>query len=292
MLTPSFSKTKEILKEVVLIFATMFIFISLSGPQWGKKLHPITRRGLDIIVAIDTSLSMNAEDIKPNRITGAKRELTNFIDALKGDRIGIIAFAGKPFLQCPLTLDYYAAKMFLDMINTDLIPYPGTAIADAIKLALRSFSTKEKKHKVLVVITDGEDHKGNVLEVAQEAKRQGVRIYTIGIGSSEGEPIPIYDEKGALKEYKKDKYGNTVMSKLDESTLQKVALLTGGKYFRFTDASSEINALYNDISRMEKKKLKSTLFTQYEDRFQYPLFFGIIILILEMFIYSRKKFKK
>ena len=287
----SFSKslTKERVKKVLIVIALSFLILALARPQIGGRLTMAKRYGVDIMIAIDTSSSMLAQDIKPNRIEKAKMEISSLVDKLKGDRVGILTFAGDSFMQCPLTLDYSAAKMFLSIIEPGMMPRPGTAIGDAIKTAIKGFTKKERKHKVLVLITDGEDHNTNPAEAASEAKKEGVMIYTIGIGTKKGEPIPIVDQYGKINEYKKDKSGEVVMTKLDEEMLQKIALITDGKYYHATASEFELDKIYNEISKMEKKELSSRLFTQYEDRFQYFLGIAFMLLCIEFMIGDRKK---
>ncbi len=247
------------------------------------------RYGVDILVAIDTSSSMLAQDIKPNRLEKAKLEVSSLIDKLKGDRVGILTFAGDSFLQCPLTLDYSAVKMFLSIIEPDMMPRPGTAMGDAIRLAAKSFIKKERKHKVLVFLTDGEDHETNPVEAANEAKKEGIIIYTIGIGTKKGEPIPVIDDAGNVKGYKKDRSGEIIMTRLDETTLQKIALITDGKYYHATAGEFELDKIYDEIDKMEKRELSNRIFMQYEDRFQYFLGFAFILLCIEFIIGDRKK---
>ena len=290
-LTASTSRGRQIFKVVLILVGIFFMILSLSRPQIGTKLEEVKREGVDIIVALDVSLSMLAEDIKPNRLEKAKHEIASFIDILEGDRIGLIAFAGISFVQCPLTLDYGAAKLFLDIMDTKLIPQPGTAVGDAILLAVKTFEQRERKHKVLVLITDGEDHQGEPLKAAEIAEQEGVIIYTVGVGSAKGVPIPVYNEHGQNVGFKKDRQGEVVTSKLDEITLEKIALQTNGKYYRATGGEEELKKIYDDISKMEKKELASVKFSQYEDRFQYLLIFAIILLAVEIFISDRKKTK-
>lgn len=276
-------------RRILMVIALGFLILTLARPQIGARLTMTKRYGVDIMIAIDTSLSMLAEDIKPNRMEKAKMEISSLIDKLKGDRVGILTFAGDSFIQCPLTLDYSAAKMFLSVIEPGMIPRPGTAIGDAIKTAAKSFTKKERKHKVLILITDGEDHDTNPVEAAGEAKKEGVMIYTIGIGTKKGEPIPMIDESGKVNGYKKDKSGEVVMTKLDEGTLQKIAFITDGEYYHATAGGFELDSIYDEIGRMEKKELSSRLFTQYEDRFQYFLGIAFILLCIEFIIGDRKK---
>ena len=291
-LTESISRKCQIVKVALILVAVFFMIFSLAQPQIGTKLEEVKREGVDILVAIDVSLSMKAEDIKPSRLEKAKHMVSNIIDLMQGDRVGIIAFAGDPFVQCPLTLDYGAAKMFLDIMDSDLLPTPGTAIGAAILKAVETFEQRERKHKVLILITDGEDHGGEPLKAAEVAEKEGVVIYTVGIGSVKGVPIPLYNDAGRNIGFKKDRDNQVVTSKLDEITLEKIALQTGGKYYRATGSESELKKIYEEISKMEKKELASMKFSQYEDRFQYVLIFSIIFLIAEVFISERKKLKE
>jgi len=287
-LSSSYSKSKQRFKVFILILALFFLLFSLARPQFGTKLTMLKRKGVDIVIALDTSLSMLAEDMKPNRLDKAKREVSGLIDRMKGDRVGLVAFAGASFVQCPLTLDHSAAKMFLDIIDINLIPKPGTAIGDAIRTSVKAFEQTERKFKILVLITDGEDHESNPIEAAKIASKEGIRIYAIGIGSVQGEPIPLKDAKGNVMGFKKAEDGEVVVSRLDEMTLQKIALETGGKYYHATAGEMELDKIYDEISRMEKKELEGKLLTQYEDRYQYFLIFSVIFLTLEFFLSDRK----
>jgi Ca-activated chloride channel homolog len=283
------SAAKSVIRNILIIMAVVFLILALSRPQIGSRLTMTKRYGVDIMIAIDTSLSMLAQDIKPNRLEKAKIEIRSFIDKLKGDKVGILTFAGDSFMQCPLTLDYNAAKMFLSVIAPDMMPKPGTAIGEAVKMAAEGFTKKERKYKVLILLTDGEDHSANPVEAASEAKKEGIIIYTIGMGTVKGEPIPVLDESGKVSGYKKDKNGEVIMTKLDEETLQKIALVTGGKYYHATAAEFELDKIYDEISKMEKKELSNRLFTQYEDRFQYFLGIALILLFVEFMIGDKKK---
>ena len=252
-----YSVRKRNLKISLLIFAYIFFVMALANPQIGTKLEDVKREGVDIIVALDVSKSMLAEDIKPNRLQKAKHELSQLIDLLQGDRIGLVAFAGIPHVQCPLTLDYSAAKLFLSIIDVNLIPQPGTAIGSAIESAVKAFNSEDRKHKVLILITDGEDHESDPLEAAKLAEQQGVKIYTIGIGSPQGVPIPEYDRYGRSIGFKKDREGGVVTTKLDVLTLQKIAFQTGGKYYQATTGEAELDEIYKEIAEMEKVSVKA-----------------------------------
>ncbi len=290
-LTSSFSPRKQRWKVALLLLAIFFLLFSLARPQLGTKLTLMKREGVDIVIALDCSLSMMAQDFSPSRLKKAKQEVNGLIARMRGDRVGLVAFAGAAFIQCPLTLDYSATGMFLDIMDVDLIPQPGTAVGDAIRTSIKAFDQKTRKYKVLILLTDGEDHDSDPLGAAEEAAAEGIKIYTIGIGSVQGEPIPIRNKKGAVTGYKKDKGGNVVMSKLDETTLQKIALTTGGKYYHATSGEMELDKIYDEISKMEKKELEGKLMTQYEDRYQVFLFLSILCLTIE-FLLSERRSKK
>ncbi len=287
-LASSFSPKKQRWKIVLLLLGIFFLLFSLARPQLGTRLTLMKREGVDIVIAMDCSLSMLAEDFKPSRLEKAKQEVNGLISRMRGDRVGLVAFAGVAFIQCPLTLDYSAAQMFLDIMDTDLIPTPGTAMGDAIRASVKAFNQKERKYKVLVLLTDGEDHDSDPLAAAEEAAAEGIKIYTIGIGSVQGEPIPLKNRWGEVTGYKKDTDDNVVVSKLDETTLQKVALTTGGKYYHATSGEMELDRIYDEISKMEKKELEGKLMTQYEDRYQIFLFLSILCLTGEFLLSERR----
>ncbi len=284
----SVSIKKQRVKPLLIILSILFLILAIIQPKWGFHWEEVKRKGIDIIIALDVSKSMLADDIKPSRLERAKIEIKSLINTLKGDRIGLVAFAGSAFLQCPLTLDYSAAKLFLDNIDIESIPRGGTDIGGAIKKAVGAFEGREKKHRALILITDGEDHKERVMDAVEEARKKGVVIYTIGIGRQEGAPIPIRDEKGN-KRYVRDKSGNIVLSKLDTVLLQKVALMTGGKKGTIGAGAFPLEDIYRDeISKMEKKELESKRHKRFENRFQWPLAIAIILLFLEAIMSERK----
>jgi Ca-activated chloride channel homolog len=278
-------------KAALLLTGLIFLVVTLSQLQCGTHMEMMKREGIDIIIAIDVSNSMLAEDMKPSRIAKARQEVRGLLERLKGDRIGLVAFAGEAFMQCPLTLDYSAAEIFLDIIDVGLIPKQGTAIGDAIRAASEGFEKREKKHKVILLLTDGEDQNSDPLSVADEVREQGVKVYTIGLGSTVGEPIPISDRNGEKVGYKKDDNGEVIVTKLDEMTLQKIALTTGGKYYHATAGEMELDKVFDEISKMEKKELEGKLMMQYEDRFQFPLLFAILLIVLEFFISEKRRVK-
>lgn len=283
------STGRQVVKALLLTLALLFFILAVARPQIGTRLEEVKREGVDILVAVDVSLSMHARDVPPNRLEKAKHEVRSLLRELRGDRIGIVAFAGDAFLHCPLTLDYGAAKLYLDALEPGLIPEPGTAIDRAMEVAMRAFESAEKKYKVLVLITDGENHGSAVDPYIEQAEREGVVIFTVGIGSPDGVPIPLYDNFDRQTGFKKDRSGDVVVTRLDEVTLEKIALQTGGKYYRATTGEQELKRIYEEIAQMEKKELGSVRFTQYEDRFQYFLAAGLLLLIVEILLPERKK---
>jgi Ca-activated chloride channel family protein len=277
--------------KVVLILATVLLSVlALARPQYGKKLRMVHRKGIDIVIALDTSDSMLAEDIKPNRLERAKQEVSALIDRLQGDRVALVTFAGDAIVQCPLTTDYGAAKMFLDVIER--YPVAGTAIARAIERGAELFEREERKYKAIILITDGEDHRSDPVSAATAAANEGIRIYAIGVGSPGGVPIPIRNERGDLQEYKKDRSGETVMSKLDEVTLQKIAMESDGKYLRATTGEMELEAILEELSQMERKELKSREMDLGEERYQYFVLAAILMLTAEVTLGDRRRKRK
>ena len=286
-LVPDFKKGRRIIKALLILLGIILGIFAMTRPQWGFHWEEIKRVGVDVMVAIDVSESMLAEDVKPNRLERAKREVIDLIEMLEGDRIGLIAFAGTSFVQCPLTLDYGACKMFLDYIDTDLIPVPGTAIAEVIKTSLKSFSKRERKSKALILITDGEDHEGEPIDAAKEAKKEGIKIFTIGVGREGGAPIPLKDGSGG---FKKDRKGDMVITHLDEVTLQKIALETGGSYVRSVTGDMDLDKIYQEgiKQHVEQKQLKSTRKRRWEERFQWFIFFALLFVSVEFFVSERR----
>ena len=289
---PGYSRKRVIWKAVLFIFAYILLIIAMADPQIGQTVEEVKREGVDIIVALDVSMSMMAEDISPNRLEKAKYEVSKLIDLLEGDRIGLVAFAGMAHVQCPLTLDYSAAKLFLRLMDINLIPQPGTAIGDAIREAVKAFNQKERKHKVLILITDGEDHESKPIEAADEAAAEGIKIFTIGLGSPQGVPIPLYDRYGNPAGFKKDREGNVITTKLDMTTLQTIAFNTGGEYYISSAGETELKKIYEKVNEMEKKELTSKQFSQYEDRYQIFIILALFILIIETFLPIRLKRQK
>ena len=288
ILLPAYSKSKSIIRFGIIILAIMLLIIAAADPQVGTKVENVKQTGIDIYIILDVSLSMQAQDIKPSRLEKAKLEISNLIAKLGGDRIGLIVFAGEPFVQFPLTTDYSAANLFLSAADVNSIPDQGTAIAAAINLATKSFNYSSKTEKVMVIFTDGEDHEGNLPDAIDEAKKNNIKIYTIGLGSPDGVPIPIVNEQGQPVGFKKDQDGNVVLTKLDESALKDIASGTGGKYMRGANDRDELDMIYKDLSGIKKTEFGEKVVTDYEDRFYYFLIPAIILLIIEFFMTERK----
>lgn len=288
-LTGSVSRSRRRLKAVVVIAGFAFLALALARPQYGSKLEMVQRKGVDLIIALDASASMLAEDVPPNRIEFAKHEMAGLIRRLRGDRVGIIVFAGDAFVQCPLTLDYGAARMFIGQIGVGTVLRPGTNVGRAIEVAITAFGSERRKSKVLVLLTDGEDLEAGAVSRAERAAREGIRIYTVGIGSGEGVPIPVRGESGELVEYKKDRSGEMVMSRLDEMTLKRVGRAAGGSYFRATFEESELDDLYRQLAAMEQAEQGSLEYTQFEDRFQYVLALALLLFVVEVVVSDRRR---
>ena len=260
----------------------IFLVLALSRPQIGTSLELVKRSGLDIMIGLDISASMLAEDIKPNRLLKAKHAISSFIDRLEGDRVGLIAFAGDSFVQCPLTIDYAAAKLLLEALNVDTISQSGTEISQAIEIVASSFNQEEDKYKILLFFTDGEDHGKKAVEAARTAANQGIRIYCVGVGlPNQGTPIPLRQSNGELRGYKHDRNGTPIVTKLEDALLREIAQLTNGNYYQATPGEAEINRLVAELAAIEKREIEERQFTQYEDRFQYFLAFALLFLVWE-----------
>jgi Ca-activated chloride channel family protein len=286
---PYISFARQRTKAVLIILALIFATVALARLQFGTHLEMLKREGLDIMVALDVSNSMLARDMTPNRLEKAKQEIRSIIDRLQGDRIGLVAFAGEAFVQCPLTLDYAAARMLLEAMDNMSVSVQGTSISSALETATKAFTQQEKKHKVLLLLTDGEDQEGNVQQAAEKARREGIKVYTVGIGNPSGQPIPVLDRRGNQVGFKKDENGEVVVSKLDEMTLQEIALTTGGKYYHSTAGEMELDKIFSEISTLEKKELEGTLVTRYDDRYQWPLLIALMLVVGEFFMPERKR---
>ena len=286
-LMPSYTGSKPLLKFILLLLGFAFFVIGLTDPQVGARLEKIKREGIDIYIALDVSNSMLAEDIKPNRLERAKMAISHLVDELQGDRIGIIVFAGRAYKQLPLTTDYSAAKLFLSAVDTKIVPTQGTAIGEAINMAVQSFDDS-KNNKAIIVITDGENHEDDAVGAAKAAADKGIKVFTIGMGLPEGAPIPIYDRNGNRIGFKKDKSGKTVVTKLNEDMLRQIAAAGKGSYVRASNATTGLNKILDDINKIQKQEIETRQFTDYEDRFQIFLAIAAILLLIELLISDRK----
>ncbi|MDD5556853.1 MAG: VWA domain-containing protein [bacterium] len=268
-------------RAAALVLAVALVAVALAEPKWGYRWRRVARQGIDIVIAIDTSKSMLATDVKPSRIERARMEVRELIDHLRGDRVAIIAFAGGSHVLCPLTLDYRAAELLLRAVRVGGVPLGGTDIAGAVDKAVRMFEGSERKHRALVILSDGEDHGGDLPAAAERAREQGVRIFAVGIGSAGGELIPVEGADGG-REFLKDRDGAVVQTRLDERTLQHAALVTGGAYVYPAGGRLGLVDLYRDtISAMEKKELGEAQRKVFENRYQWPLAAALLLLCIE-----------
>lgn len=271
--------------------ALTMLLVSLARPQWGAETREVEQEGIEVMVALDVSNSMLAQDIKPDRLSRAKLEIADLMDRLGGDEIGLVLFSGASFIQFPLTSDYATARTFLDNARPEVISKQGTNIGDAIRTAMSGFDLNRSSQKVIVLITDGENLAGDAPAMAQHAADQGIMIYTIGFGSAEGEPVPEYNALGEVMGYKRDKNGEVVISKLDEATLQQLARIGGGKYFQATVDGSELSALVAELNALQKGELASRVETWSIERFQSFLWVALITLVVMEFIPDRMRQK-
>jgi Ca-activated chloride channel family protein len=289
-LTPDVSRRKPVLKFVLLMLAFGFLVAGVAGPKFGTKLEEQKRRGSEIIVALDVSNSMLAEDIQPNRLARATQALSRLIDRLGDNQIGLIVFAGEAYTQLPITNDYVSAKMFLSTISPDIVPVQGTAIGEAIHLAANSFSPASEAGKAIVVITDGENHEDDPVQAAQQAAERGISVYAIGVGSGQGTPIPMRTASGQ-RDFIKDRQGNVVMTRLDEKTLQQVAVAGKGIYVRATSSNMGLNNVYDEINKLAKSEYDAKIYTDFAEMFQWAFGVAWLLLAVELFISNRKLFQ-
>jgi Ca-activated chloride channel family protein len=285
-LMPEASRSKPFWKFYIFVAALILMIFGLARPQFGSKLQEVKRKGIEIMIALDVSNSMNATDIQPSRLERAKQVVSKLVDRLGDDKIGMIVFAGDAYTQVPITTDYVSAKMFLSNLTTGIVPVQGTAIGKAIRLAASSFSPTSELQKVILIITDGENHEDDAVEASKIANEKGVLIYTIGMGLPEGAPIPEGGESSL--NFKKDKEGNTVISKLDEANLVKVATVGGGEYIRGNNAQAGINSLFEKVDKLSKKEYEAKIYAEYDDQFQYFFGFALILLIIEFLLIEKK----
>ena len=286
LLMPHYSRAKGWVRIILFTLAFFFFVIGLSRPQIGAKLSERQTKGAEIMICLDVSNSMLAQDYTPCRLERAKLAISSLVDKLHDDRIGLIIFAGSSFVQLPVTTDYVSAKMFLSSIDAGSVPVQGTAIGDAIHTAMKSFSAQSEKSRVIILISDGENHEDDAVAAAKEAAQTGIRIYTVGVGSAAGQPIPVDGE------LLRDKDGNIVVTRLDEKTLRQIADAGGGAYIQAGNEEFGLNPIINDIRAMEGELFSSVVFEEYDEQYMYFFAIALILLVIEMLVGERKNARK
>lgn len=284
-LMPLLSFKRGAWKFVMLLLALAFVILGVAGPQFGSKLQQVKKKGVELMIALDVSNSMMAQDIKPSRLEKAKMAISRMVEKLSNDKVGLIVFAGDAYVQLPITTDYSSAKLFLSNISTDIVPVQGTAIGAAIDLAAKSFTPETETSKAIIVITDGENHQDDAIAAAKKAHEKGIAIHTIGMGLEQGAPIP---EKGQPGQFMKDGSGNIVVSKLDEQTLREIAKAGEGVYVRASNTDVGLTQLLDEVNRMEKSLLEERVYTDYAEKYQYFLLVGLFFVFIEFMILGRK----
>ena len=286
-LSTSVSPWRRLAKVTILLFAIAFLFVALARPQWGRKMEHIERRGLDLVLLQDISLSMLAEDIKPNRLTRSRHEISAFLESLSGDRVGLVAFSGEAQVMVPLTLDYGTVQMMLKELTPGWL-MPGTNLEKAIRKGMDLYrnSGSAGQYSVMILMSDGEELEAAAVNAAKEAAEMGIRIYTIGIGSREGVPIPVPSKNGEVA-YKKDMQGNIVTTRLEDGTLQEIASATGGLYFYASPGEFQLQKVLTEIASLEKKEQASDRMENYQDRYQIFLGLAALLFLIEALVSER-----
>jgi len=284
-----FNPKKAQYKSILIVAVALFSVLALLRPQWGFRWQEVKRQGIDILVIIDTSKSMLTQDVKPNRLERTKFAVLDLLKKLRGDRIGLIAFSGEPFLICPLTVDYGGFQISLNDLSIETIPRGGTNIAKAIRESIKDYGKISSKHKAIIIVTDGDDLEGDPIAAAREAYEKGIKIFTVGIGSAEGELIQMRNQQGEFV-FLKDNKGNIVKSRLNERLLKEIALITGGVYIKASGSQFGLDLIYDqEISRFEKREIEAKMKKKYHERFQFPLGFAALLLVIETCITTRRK---
>jgi len=285
------SPHRRAVKSILLLGALAALIAAAARPQWGTRLEPINRAGIDVVVVLDHSLSMAAEDLGPSRLDLARESIDVLLSRLAGNRIGLVTFAGQPSLACPLTLDHAAVRLFLDAVEVETAQVPGTALGDALRLAVGAFSGETQhdaeRGRAVLLFTDGEDHEGKVDEVFEELQAEGIAVYAVGVGTSRGGPIPLKSDDGGVMGYKKDREDKVVTTRLDEALLEQLALSTRGRYHRATAAGGEIDPIVEALTAMDAREFGSVLRTRYEERFQIPLALALVLLLADTVLGDR-----
>ncbi|WP_432672571.1 vWA domain-containing protein [Flavobacterium sp. SM2513] len=286
-LTPEKSVFKSVLKFVVLMLAFACLIIALVNPKIGTKTETLKREGIDIVFAVDVSKSMLAEDIAPNRLDKTKQIISQIINELGNDRIGVVAYAGSAFPVLPLTSDYGVAKMFLQSMNPGIVSSKGTSLEEAIKISESYFDPKSKTSKLVILISDGEDHSEGAKSTAEEATKAGLKILTIGVGTTKGGPIPL-KRNGVVQGFQRDRQNEVVVTKLNESSLQEIAKITKGNYINGKNTKEVVDFVKNALENIEKTEFESTQFTDFNAQFQWFLGFGLLLLFVDVFLLEKK----
>ncbi|PTN05587.1 VWA domain-containing protein [Mangrovibacterium marinum] len=285
-LMPNASNNRPVVKFILWMLALMSIILAIAQPQFGSKLKTEKRKGVELMIALDVSNSMMAEDIQPNRLERAKRAISRLVDKLDDDKIGLIVFAGDAYTQLPITTDFASAKLFLNSVSTNIVPRQGTAIGAAINLAANSFSPQFEGNKAIIVITDGENHEDDAVGAATAAAQQGIIVHTIGMGLPQGAPIPVY--QNGQKDFRKDKSGQVVVTKLDEQMLQEIAAAGQGVYVRANNAEVGLNTLFSEINKMEGAEMESLVYAEYAEQYQWFIALALFFLFVDYLVLERK----
>lgn len=283
-LMPLRSSFRPALKFYFVLSTIVLMIFALARPQFGSKLKEVKREGIEMIIALDVSNSMLATDISPNRLERAKQAINGLVNKMQDDKIGLIIFAGDAYTQLPITSDYISAKMFSSNISPDFVTKQGTAIGKAIELASKSFSQAEESSKVIVIISDGENHEGDAVTAAKAATEKGIKIFTIGIGSTQGSLIPKKDGSGFIN----DREGNPVTTRMNPEMLNQIAVAGSGKYFTATSNNVHLGDLYSELRKLEKAEIETQIYSEYDDQYSYFIAFAIILLIAELLVMERK----
>lgn len=286
---PDRKEKKSLVKFVVFNVILFFLILALAQPQMGTKMEKIQRKGIDVMIALDVSKSMLSQDVVPSRLEKSKLLVQTLLKKLDGDRVGLVIFAGNAYLQMPLTVDYSSLLLYLRSINTNSVPTQGTIITDALEQSENAFNATDKKHKAIIVITDGEDHEENAIDKAEELASDGTKIFTVGVGTQNGGTIPIYNESGNKVDEKKDENGQPIISKMNPNMLQALAKAGNGNYYVLDNSKQVSDFISKDIAKIETKTINDKVFTDFVEQFQYFLVFALLLLIADFFITYRKK---
>ena len=293
-LAASVSSRRRRWKAGLAVLGVLLLAVALVGPRFGTKLREVTREGIDLVIALDVSASMMAEDVAPNRLDRARNEVKKLLDELNGDRVGLVTFAGDAFIQCPLTTDYSAVRLFLDVADPSLIPTPGTDFGAALNMAIQAFqggdeaseTSTDARTRALLIVSDGENHVANVDQLLAQARVSNIVVFTAGVGETDGVPIPVY-RNGRRIDFKKDRQGRVVSTRLEEESLQRLA--DNGAYFRIARTSSSLLKITASLQRLEKTEFGAEEFEEYEEQYQWPLALALLLLVVERFVSDRRK---